>query len=227
MRILLAEDNYDQLEPMQTVLARENHIVDSATDGSTADWLISTTAYDLLILDWMLPNYTGISLCDRYRKAGGQAPVLILTARGSLQDRIKGLDAGADDYLVKPVSLLELVARVRALGRRPPQWQGEVLTLGGLHLHLSKLEVDYGKQRVKLSKREFQLLEYLLRHPHQVLTRDQLEQALWAIGTEPESNALSKLVRRLRSRLEALGAAEWIETVYGIGYRLSVPAQCS
>ncbi|WP_035985498.1 two-component system response regulator RppA [Leptolyngbya sp. KIOST-1] len=226
MRILLAEDNPDQLEPMQTALEQQNHIVDAAADGTTADWLCGTNTYDLLILDWMLPGLSGLDLCRRYRQRGGKAPVLMLTARGSLKDRVTGLDTGADDYLVKPVSLVELLARVRALGRRSPQWQGEVLTLGDLHLHLDRLEIERGSQRVKLSKREFQLLEYLLRHPHQVLTHAQLEQALWAVGAEPESNALSKLVRRLRRRLESLGVDGWLETVYGMGYRLSVPELC-
>jgi OmpR-family two-component system manganese-sensing response regulator len=223
MRILLAEDNPDQLEPMQTALEREHHIVDPAADGTTADWLLSVNTYDLLILDWMLPGLSGLELCRRYRQTGGTAPVLMLTARGSLKDRVTGLDSGADDYLVKPVSLVELLARVRALGRRLPQWQGEVITLGDLKLYLGSLELERSNQRVKLSKREFQLLEYLLRHPHQVLTHTQLEQALWAVGTEPESNALSKLVRRLRQRLATLGADNPIETVYGMGYRLSLP----
>jgi two-component system, OmpR family, manganese sensing response regulator len=226
MRILLAEDNPDQLEPMQTALEREHHIVDAAADGTTADWLCTTNTYDLLILDWMLPGLSGLDLCRRYRQAGGTAPVLMLTARGSLKDRVTGLDTGADDYLVKPISLIELLARVRALGRRSPQWQGEVLTLGDLQLHLDRLEIERGNQRVKLSKREFQLLEYMLRHPHQVLTHAQLEQALWALGAEPESNALAKLVRRLRQRLESLGVDGWLETVYGMGYRLSMPELC-
>ncbi|MFQ4138375.1 two-component system response regulator RppA [Nodosilinea sp. PGN35] len=223
MRILLAEDDPDQLEPMQTALQREHHIVDATPDGTLAGELLSTCAYDLLILDWMLPGLSGLELCQRYRQAGGAAPVLMLTARGSLSDRITGLDTGADDYLVKPVSLLELLARVRALGRRLPQWQDEVLTLGDLTLHLGSLILERGDRWVKLSKREFQLLAYLLRHPHQVLSHTQLEQALWATGTEPESNALSKLVRRLRRRLEQLEADPWLETIYGMGYRLSLP----
>lgn len=115
---------------------------------------------------------------------------------------------------------------MRALGRRLPQWQGDVITLADVTLYISSLELERGGNRVKLSKREFQLLEYLLRHPHQVLTHTQLEQALWAVGAEPESNALSKLVRRLRRRLEILGIHTWIETVYGLGYRLSVPGLC-
>jgi two-component system, OmpR family, manganese sensing response regulator len=223
MRILLAEDNPDQLEPMQTALEREHHIVDAAADGSTAHGLLAANTYDMLILDWMLPGLSGLDLCRHYRQAGGAAPVLMLTARGSLKDRVAGLDGGADDYLVKPISLIELLARVRALGRRLPQWQSEVLSLGDLKLHLGSLVLERNHQQVKLPKREFQLLEYLLRHPHQVLTHTQLEQALWAMGTEPESNALSKLVRRLRQRLAALEAGDRIQTVYGMGYRFTLP----
>jgi two-component system, OmpR family, manganese sensing response regulator len=223
MRILLAEDDIAQLEPIQTALVRDQHVVDTATDGATAQWLLSTQEYDLLILDWMLPQVSGLDLCRCYRQSGRVGPILMLTARQEIADRVEGLDAGADDYLVKPVSLAELRARIRALGRRPYLWQGDVLSLADLQLHLSNLTLARGAHSVQLSKREFQLLEYLLRHPRQVLTHDQLHHALWSWEGEPESNALSKLVRRLRQRLKTVGAASWVETVYGMGYRLQPP----
>lgn len=223
MKILLAEDDLAQREPIQTALVREQHVVDAATDGATAQWFLAMHEYDLLILDWMLPQVSGVEICRQYRQSGRAAPILMLTARQAVSDRIEGLDAGADDYLVKPASVGELMARIRALGRRPFLWQGDVLSLADLRLHLANLTLERGKTSVQLSKREFQLLEYFLRHPHQVLTHDQLHHALWEWGGEPESNALSKLVRRLRQRLKAVEAADWVETIYGMGYRLHPP----
>jgi len=144
----------------------------------------------------------------------------MLTAKDNTLDKVAGLDAGADDYLVKPTDLIELLARVRALGRRSPTYGGDTLILADLTLHLNSLTVERNGDAVELSSREFQLLEYLLRHPRQILSRDQIEQALWAWGDEPESNAITTLVRRLRQRLSSLNAADWVETVYGMGYRL-------
>jgi DNA-binding response OmpR family regulator len=147
----------------------------------------------------------------------------MLTAKDTTPDKITGLDAGADDYLVKPTDVLELLARVRALGRRSPLWQGDSLCVVDLQLHLTTLTIERGQATVELAPREFHLLEYLLRHPNQVLTRNQIEEALWEWGTEPESNAVTALVRRLRQRLQSVGAGDWIETVYGMGYRLKPP----
>lgn len=223
MRILLVEDDLTQLNPIYTVLSKAGHIVDGTQDGETAQLLFSQKNYDLLILDWMLPDISGISLCRQYRQSGKTSPVLILTAKDTTADKVTGLDAGADDYLVKPTDMIELLARVRALGRRSPLWQGDTLHLVDLQLHLDSLTVERGSATVKLSSQESQLLEYLLRHPRQILSRDQIEQALWEWGTEPESNAITALVRRLRQRLQVVGATNWIETVYGMGYRLNPP----
>lgn len=223
MRILLAEDDPAQLNPIQTVLSKAGHIVDGVQDGETAQWLICQRDYDLLILDWMLPDVSGISLCRQYRQAGKTAPVLILTAKDTTADKVTGLDAGADDYLVKPTDMIELLARVRALGRRSPLWLGDTLRFADLQLHLNSLTVERSQAKVKLSSQESQLLEFFLRHPRQLLSRDQIEQALWEWGTEPESNAITALIRRLRQRLQVVGAADWIETVYGMGYRFNSP----
>jgi OmpR-family two-component system manganese-sensing response regulator len=223
MRILLVEDDLEQLEPLQGVLSEAGYIVDGVEDGETAQWLLSQKEYDLLILDWMLPTITGLSLCHQYRLAGKTAPVLILTAKDTTSDKIMGLDAGADDYLVKPIDLLELLARVRALGRRSPLWQGDTLRVADLQLHKANLTVELGQASVELPPREAQLLEYLMRHPNQVLTRNQIEEALWEWGMEPESNALTVLVRKLRHRLQLVGAGDWIKTVYGMGYCLKPP----
>ncbi|MDZ7959926.1 MAG: two-component system response regulator RppA [Aulosira sp. DedQUE10] len=223
MRILLVEDDFEQLEPLQGILTEAGYTVDGIEDGETAQWLLSHKDYDLLILDWMLPNVSGLSLCQQYRRAGKTAPVLMLTAKDTTVDKVIGLDAGADDYLVKPADLIELLARVRALGRRVPSWQGDSLNVSDLQLHLNSLILERGSKSVELSHREAQLLEYLMRHPNQILTRDQIEQALWEWGTEPESNALTVLVRKLRNRLQIIGAGDWIKTVYGMGYSLKSP----
>lgn len=223
MRILLVEDDLEQLEPLQGVLSEAGYIVDGVEDGEIAQWLLSKKEYDLLILDWMLPTVSGLSLCRQYRLLGKTAPVLMLTAKDTTSDKVTGLDAGADDYLVKPADLVELLARVRALSRRSPNWQGDILRVADLQLHLSQLAVERNQVSVELSPREAQLLEYLMRHRNQVLTRQQIEEALWEWGSEPESNALTVLVRKLRQRLQLVGAADWIKTVYGMGYRLNLP----
>lgn len=220
MRVLLVEDDPEQLEPLQAVLSQAGHIVDGLPDGETAQSMMTQREYDLLILDWMLPGMSGLTLCRQYRDLGHTAPVLMLTAKDATLDKVAGLDAGADDYLVKPTDLIELLARVRALGRRSPTYAGDTLSLADLTLHLASLTVERDGQSIELSAREFQLLEYLLRHPRQVLSRSQIEQALWAWGDEPESNAITTLVRRLRQRLSPLEAADWIETIYGMGYRI-------
>jgi DNA-binding response OmpR family regulator len=221
MRILLVEDDVDQLEPLQAALSEAGHIVDGIEDGATAQWILSKRDYDLLILDWLLPEVSGLSLCQQYRRLGKTAPVLLLTAKDAIVDKISGLDAGADDYLIKPADVFELLARVRALGRRSPLWKGDTLQVEDLTLHLSTLTIERGDQSLHLSTREFLFLEYLMRHPRQVLSRSQIEQALWEWGSEPESNAITVLVRRLRQRLQMIGAASWLETVYGMGYRLN------
>ena len=211
-----------QLEPLQTALSQAGHIVDGVEDGAIAQWLIEEKNYDLLILDWMLPKISGVELCRQYRSLGNTSPVLMLTAKDTTADKVSGLDAGADDYIVKPIDILELLARVRALGRRSPLWTGDILHLGELKLDLASLKLAKGTQKIQLSVREFQLMEYLMRHPQQVLSRDLIEQALWSWGSEPESNAVTTLVRRVRQRLDAVGAKDWLETVYGMGYRLSI-----
>lgn len=223
MLILLVEDDLAQLEPLRAALTKAGHTIDAIEDGETAQWLLSQKDYDLLILDWMLPKVSGVDLCQEYRRIGKTSPVLMLTAKDTTLDKVYGLDAGADDYLVKPVDIVELLARVRALRRRSPLWQGDKLTLANLHLDLNNLTLERNQLTSQLSGREFQLMEYLMRHPRQILSHNQIEQALWGWGTEPESNAVTTLVRRLRQRLQTVEAKDWLENVYGMGYRLNVP----
>lgn len=223
MKILLVEDDAAQLQPLHQALSKAGHGVDAVVDGETAQKLMCDRTYDLLVLDWMLPQISGLALCEQYRRLGKTAPVLFLTAKDTILDKVTGLNAGADDYLVKPVNLMEFLARVRALGRRSPLWLGDYLSLGELKLNLDNLKLQYQNASVQLSGREFQLIEYLLRHPRQVLSRDQIEQALWEWDMPPDSKAVAILVHRLRQRLQFIQANGWLQTVYGIGYRLAIP----
>ncbi|MDJ0706868.1 MAG: response regulator transcription factor [Leptolyngbyaceae cyanobacterium MO_188.B28] len=224
MRILLVEDDPDQIEPLHEALTLSGHIVDAVEDGTAARWLMDEKEYDLLIFDWMLPGEDGIFLCRNYRQAGKGSPILMLTAKDTTADKVMGLDAGADDYLVKPVDIEELLARVRALRRRSPLWRGDILQLGELSLNLDTMRLNQANISLKLASRDFQLLEYMMRHPHQILTHSQIEQALWEWGEEPESNAIAARIKRLRQRLREIGVDGWIETVYGVGYRLEPPS---
>jgi two-component system, OmpR family, manganese sensing response regulator len=209
--------------PLQEALSKVGHIVDGVENGSIAQYLLDEKEYDLLVLDWMLPDINGIDLCRYYRQRQKTSPVLMLTARDTTLDKVTGLDAGADDYLVKPVDVVEFLARVRALGRRSPLWMGDSLSLADLKLSLATLTVERQHHKVQLSSREFQLMEYLLRHPQQVLTREQIELALWQWGEEPESNAVATLVKRLRQKLQKVSADHWIESIYGSGYCIQIP----
>ncbi|ACK72299.1 two component transcriptional regulator, winged helix family [Gloeothece citriformis PCC 7424] len=223
MRILLVEDDPKQLKPLLTALSHAQHTVDGVQDGETAQWLLSEREYDLLILDWMLPHISGIDLCRQYRSKKKATPILLLTAKDTTSDKVAGLDAGADDYLVKPIDVMEFLARVRALGRRSLQWQEECLSIADLMLQPAHLSIKRGDHSTSLSSQEFKLLEYFLRHPRQILTRDQIEQAIWEWDIQPENNTITALIRRLRQRLRNVGANHWIETIYGMGYRLNPP----
>lgn len=220
MRILFVEDDPEQLEPLSTALSHVGHLVDGVQEGETAQWLMQEKTYDLLILDWMLPKVSGLELCSQYRQRGKSTPILLLTAKDTTADKVMGLDAGADDYLIKPVDVMELLARVRALGRRSPQWLGDQLHLQDLVLDLPSMTLRRGDRAILLSTREYQFLEFFLRHAGQVISREQLELNLWEWDNQPESNAVSTQIRRLRLRLQDLGCADWLETIYGMGYRL-------
>ena len=225
MRILLVEDEQDLGSAIQRVLKREKYVVDWVQDGTEAweyldqNWI----HYTLAILDWMLPGLSGIELCQRLRQRNAALPVLILTAKDRIEDRVTGLDAGADDYLVKPFGMAELLARIRALHRRSPQIQPQQLQVGSLVLDYGKHTVSGQKcgnpQPISLTTKEFQLLEYFMQHPEQVMTSEQLINQVWEVGTEPTSNAVAAQIRLLRRKLAEVGYDSLIETVHGMGYR--------
>jgi OmpR-family two-component system manganese-sensing response regulator len=227
MRILLVDDEVEMVDPLSRLLTREGYEVDVAYDGDRGSRLVQQQQYDLLILDWMLPRQSGLQICQQVRSQGTTTPVLFLTAKDTVDDRVQGLDAGADDYLVKPFELRELLARVRALLRRPTTLEPSAPQ----RLRVDDLELDTTNQlahrrgrKIELSEKETQLLEYLMQHPNQLLTHDQIHECLWGESEEkPTSNALAAQIRLLRRKIEAKGEPGLIATVYGKGYRFGLP----
>ncbi|MDJ0732177.1 MAG: response regulator transcription factor [Crocosphaera sp.] len=219
MKILLVDDEAELTEPLYHVLCHEGYEVDVADDGRKGYELALQNPYDLLILDWMLPLKPGLSICQELRSQGKTTPVLFLTAKDTLDDRVMGLDAGADDYLVKPFELRELMARVRALLRRSAASETGItsrLRIGDLELDLEN-QVAYRQGRmVSLSDKEVKLLAYFMQHPQQLLTHEQIYQSLWE-EDQANSNVLAALIRLLRRKIEEEGPL--IHTVYGKGYR--------
>lgn len=224
MRVLLVEDELDLGQALKEALEDVGYIVDLACDGGEA-WvylLEEPTPYTLAVFDWMLPEISGLELCRRLRLKGNSLPVLMLTAKDGLTDKISGLDAGADDYLVKPFELSELLARMRALLRRPPQMQSRRLCLGGIELDYDTHSVQREGETIALTLKEFQLLEYFMQHPNQVLSSEQIRRRLWETGESPLSNIVAAQVRLLRRKLATTNnSATPIETVFGVGYRLN------
>jgi DNA-binding response OmpR family regulator len=221
MRILIVEDDERITDAVAEDLTDQHHVVEIAHDGQTGWELIEAFSFDLILLDLMLPKLDGISLCRRLRSQGHSTPVLMLTARDTISDKVLGLDAGADDYLVKPFDLEELSARIRALLRRGSSTLPPVLEWGDLRLDPSTCEVFYQRQPLPLSPKEYSLLEFFLRNGRRVFSRAQILEHLWPFERLPEEATVKAHVRSLRRKLESAGApADVIETVYGLGYRL-------
>ncbi|MBD0334776.1 MAG: response regulator transcription factor [Cyanobacteria bacterium Co-bin13] len=227
MRILLVEDEADLGEAIRRALLREKYVVDWVQDGSSAQQILDNAGfpYTLGIFDWLLPGLSGIDLCQHLRSQANPLPVLLLTAKDRLEDRVTGLDAGADDYLIKPFGMEELLARLRALQRRSPTFQPTQLQVGDLILDYGTSTVigasSDSPQPISLTAKEFQLLECFMQHPNQILTREQLMNRVWSIQTDPMSNVVAAQIRLLRKKLADHGCGAMIETVYGMGYRLN------
>jgi two-component system OmpR family response regulator len=221
MKILLVEDDERIAFPLAEALGDQNYAVDVAEDGALGWDYLDTYAYSLVLLDVMLPRLNGIQLCQRMRQRGLQTPVLMLTARDTSTDKVLGLDAGADDYLVKPFDLPELLARIRALLRRGTVTLSPVLAWGNLELDPNSCQVTYNHQPLALTPKEYQMLELLMRNPQRTFSRDDMLNHLWATEETPGAETVKVHIRGLRQKLTAAGAGpDFVETVYGLGYRL-------
>lgn len=222
MKLLLVEDDKDAGAYVKRALKQAGHTVDHALDGRDGLMLAAGERYDVMILDRMLPSVDGLAILRTIRTSGVSTPVLLLTAIGGIDDRVEGLEAGGDDYLVKPFAMSELLARINALGRRP---QGQdlqsTLRVADLEMNLLKRAVTRGGERVELQPREFQLLEYLMRNCGRVVTRTMLLESVWGFHFDPNTNIVETHISRVRSKLARAGTAELIHTVRGAGYRLS------
>ena len=205
---------------LRRALKEEGHAVDVAADGPQGLWLATENEYGAIVLDVMLPGMDGFQLCRRLRESGAWAPVLMLTARDGVTDRVRGLDAGADDYLVKPFSLLELAARLRALARRDGRGRPPVLAEGDLRLDPASKQAWRAGTELHLSPKEYSLLEFFLRHPGQVLTRSAIIEAVWDFAYDGGSNVVDQYVNYLRRKIDAPFGRRDLETVRGVGYRL-------
>ena len=229
MRILLVEDEPDLGKAIKRTLTQEAYVVDWLPSGDLAlDHMSRDVAlYTLGVFDWMLPGLSGIELCRWLRSHQHPLPVLMLTAKDQMEDKVMGLDAGADDYLVKPFGMAELLARLRALRRRSPQIQAMQLRAGTLTLdcgtRMAFVQTGTEEKAIELTQKEFQLLEYFMRHPNQIISRDQVLNRLWEMGSEPGSNVVAAQMRLLRRKLERYDYGGLIETVYGMGYRFKIP----
>jgi DNA-binding response OmpR family regulator len=220
VKLLIVEDERKLARLLRGLLEDENHTVELAYDGEEGLEFVRGGEYDLIILDVMLPRIDGLEVCRRIRAKRIHTPILMLTARTSVEDRVAGLDAGADDYLTKPFAFAELLARIRALARREtPTTVGNRLVVGELSLDLKTREVRHGDRRIELTPKEFSLLEYFMRHPNQVLSGQQIADHVWSYDFDGLTNRVAVYVSYLRKKLQNGGRAP-IQTVHGVGYRL-------
>jgi two-component system OmpR family response regulator len=220
MRVLVVEDEVKLAGLIRRGLHEEGVLADVAIKGEDALWMAESTGYDVVVLDVVLPGIDGFETCRRLRGDGVRTPILMLTARDAVEDRIAGLDTGADDYLTKPFDFGELLARLRALARRGPAERGPVLRVGDLELDAASRRVRRGDAAIDLSTKEFQLLEVFMRNPGTVLSRFQLLEGAWDTEYEHRSNVIDVYVRYLREKIDRPFGVETIETVRGAGYRL-------
>ncbi len=223
-RILIIEDDEEILRVLKRVLTYEGYTVDTALTGQVGLTLAREQMPDLIVLDWMLPKMDGLEVCRRLQKLGNQ-PILMLTAKDTTQDRVEGLDAGADDYVVKPFEIEELLARIRALLRRTAADRVKVLEFVDLALDSSTRKAKRGEREIELTAKEYDLLELFMRHPDQVMTREVIFDRVWDYDFGGESNVLDVYIRYLRQKLEEEGESRLIYTVRGVGYVMRKPEE--
>ncbi len=225
MRILLIEDNHRLNQSLKLSLIEEGYAVDAAYDGEEGQELAEAAPYDAIVLDILLPRKDGLEVCRALRQRRVNTPILMLTARDTVEDRVRGLDSGADDYLVKPFALNELLARLRALLRREAAQKSALLRVGDLTLDPASHQVRRGGQMLDLTAKLYALLEYFMRHPNQILTREMVEQHVWSYDFDCTSNVVDVYVRRLRRQIDDPFEVKLLETIRGAGYRLRAPVE--
>lgn len=223
MNVLLVEDEAKIASFVSLGLREQGFVVDHCANGNEGYALALDRTYDVLLLDIMVPGKDGLAILKDLRQAGQTVPIILLTARNELDDRITGLNLGADDYLAKPFFVEELVARIHAVVRRSQGERQNMLALGPLRLDRITREVTSGDQRVELTSKEFNLLEYLMRSPGRVFTRTQILEHVWGYDFNPSTNVVDVAIQRLRKKLDPVAAAHWIESVRGVGYRVRPP----
>ena len=221
MKILIVEDEHLIATSLKKGLEQERYTVDIAFDGLEGYDLASTGDYDIILLDLMLPGLDGLSICKKLREAKNNTPILMLTAKSQLEDKIKGLNSGADDYLTKPFAFEELLARIRALSRRPQQATSKVLTVGDLSLDTTNYQIKRGDKEIRLSSKEYSLLECLMRHAGQILNKDQLIQYVWSYESDILPNTIEVYIRNLRQKIDKPFKKKIIQTIRGFGYKIS------
>jgi len=221
MRVLIVEDERRIADFIRRGLSEQGYAVDVAHDGDEAlDWA-GAAEFDIIVLDVMLPVRDGMEVCRILRQRGIRTPILMLTARDAVEDRVRGLDSGADDYLVKPFAFAELLARLRALGRRQPAVLGFVLRMGDLTLDTATRQAIRDRETITLTAKEYALLEYLMRHPHQVLTRTMIAEHVWNYDFDSATNVIDVHIRNLRRKIDDPFPTKLIHTARGAGYRIS------
>jgi len=224
MKILLVEDDEETAAYLKKAFGEAGHVIDLALSGRQGLMLAAGEPYDVIILDRMLPQVDGLGILRTIRSAGVKTPVLVLTALGGIDDRVEGLEAGGDDYLVKPFAFAELLARVNALARRPPpQDTPTALHVADLKMDLLKRTVVRGRRNVELQPKEFQVLEFLMRHAGRVVTRTMLLEGVWDFHFDPKTNIVETHISRLRSKIDRTEKAELIHTIRGAGYCIRAP----
>lgn len=224
MKLLLVEDDKEAAAYLRRALSEAGHTIDHAASGREGLLLAAGETYDVIVLDRMVPEIDGLAILRTIRASGVKTPVLLLTAMGGIDDRVEGLEAGGDDYLVKPFAFAELLARVNALARRPPTQEVQTaLTVADLSLDLLKRTVTRRGVRIDLQPREFQLLEYLMRHAGRVVTRTMLLESVWDFHFDPKTNIVETHISRLRGKLDRGKGSDLIHTVRGAGYVLRAP----
>jgi len=219
-KVLIVEDDVSLGKMIRDWLVMEHHKVEIVTDGAEAQNMLKVYEYDILILDWELPHVTGIEILKEFRSRGGTTPVLVLTGKGTIDDKETGFDAGADDYLTKPFHGKELTARLRALLRRPEGYVGDLLKFAHLTLDHQNFQVMKAGEEIRLLPKEFALLEFLMRNPNRVFAAEALLNRVWVTESEATVDALTTCIKRLRKKIDVEGQPSIIRTIHGVGYRL-------